>query len=134
MKQSTLRIEAISLALIAGYVDGYALRVFGIFVSFMSGNTTLTGVSAGQGKFLTAIPPALAVFGFVGGSFVGSWFVHSGLQYSRRLLFIVAAMLIACFVALNLHALSQAKPEPSHAQPGDGHDQPGGLASRKGTG
>ena len=38
-QSSTPRIEAISLAMIAGYVDGYALRVFGIYVSFMSGNT-----------------------------------------------------------------------------------------------
>jgi uncharacterized membrane protein YoaK (UPF0700 family) len=101
-------MEAISLAMVAGYVDGYALRVFGIYVSFMSGNTTLTGVNAGQGNFPAALPPALSIAGFVGGSFAGNWFVHSGIRYSRRLLFAAAAMLIACFVALNLHPFSYA--------------------------
>src|SRR5215831_11827013 len=87
---STLRMEAIGLAMIAGYVDGYALRVFGIYVSFMSGNTTLTGVNAGQGNFLTALPPALAIAGFLGGSFAGNWFVHSAVRYPRRWLFAAA--------------------------------------------
>lgn len=105
---STFRVEAISLAMIAGYVDGYALRVFGIYVSFMSGNTTLTGVNAGQGNFAAALPPALAIAGFVGGSFVGNWLVDSGVRYSRRLLLIAAAALVACFVVLNLHSFAQA--------------------------
>jgi uncharacterized membrane protein YoaK (UPF0700 family) len=70
----TLRIEAITLALVAGYVDGYALRVFGIYVSFMSGNTTMAGIESGQGHFLIALIPSLAIAGFILGSFVGNWF------------------------------------------------------------
>ncbi|MGE5186638.1 MAG: DUF1275 family protein [Acidobacteriota bacterium] len=33
------RILPIGLALVAGYVDAYAVLTFGVFVSFMSGNT-----------------------------------------------------------------------------------------------
>jgi uncharacterized membrane protein YoaK (UPF0700 family) len=102
-QSSTLRMEVISLALVAGYVDGYALRVFGIYVSFMSGNTTLAGIESGQGHFLTALIPALAIAGFVLGSFVGNWFAHSEVKHSHRLLFLAAAVLIACFIVLNLH-------------------------------
>jgi uncharacterized membrane protein YoaK (UPF0700 family) len=100
---STLTVEAISLALVAGYVDGYALRVFGIYVSFMSGNTTMAGIETGQGHFYTALIPALAIAGFVLGSFMGNWFVHSEVKHSKRLLFLASAVLITCFIALNLH-------------------------------
>jgi uncharacterized membrane protein YoaK (UPF0700 family) len=109
MNQSTaLRMEVISLALVAGYIDGYALRVFGIYVSFMSGNTTLTGVGVGQGQFLAALAPALAIAGFVAGSIVGHWFVHSSIRHSQRVLFLMSAMLVACFVILNLHISNNA--------------------------
>jgi uncharacterized membrane protein YoaK (UPF0700 family) len=100
-RSSILRVEAISLALVAGYVDGYALHVFGIYVSFMSGNTTMTGVGLGQGQFLAALAPALAIAGFLAGSFVGNWFVHSDLKESRRLLFVASALFIASFIAIN---------------------------------
>ena len=105
---STLRMEAIGLAIIAGYVDGYALRVFGIYVSFMSGNTTLSGVNAGEGNFPLALPPALSIAGFLGGSFVGNWVAHSGIRYSRRVLFLAAAALLACFVIFSLRAFRHA--------------------------
>src|SRR5215471_5141945 len=105
---STLRIEAVSLAMIAGYVDGYALRVFGIYVSFMSGNTTLAGINAGQGLFFTALIPMLAIAGFVLGSFLGNWFVQAGVRQAQRVLFLAAAALIACFVVLNLHPSQNA--------------------------
>ena len=96
-------MEVISLALVAGYVDGYALRVFGIYVSFMSGNTTLTGVGLGQGQFAAALAPALAIAGFVLGSFLGNWVVHSEVKHAQRRLFLASAVLIACFIATNLH-------------------------------
>jgi uncharacterized membrane protein YoaK (UPF0700 family) len=37
---------AVFLALVAGYLDGYGLLVLGTYVSFMSGNTTLAGLTA----------------------------------------------------------------------------------------
>ena len=41
-------LSALVRALISGYVDSYALLNFGVFVSFMTGNTTTGGLSAGQ--------------------------------------------------------------------------------------
>ena len=59
------------LALIAGYLDGYGLLVLGTYVSFMSGNTTSTGLRSGQGDFHAAFPSAVAIVFFVTGSFLG---------------------------------------------------------------
>jgi uncharacterized membrane protein YoaK (UPF0700 family) len=101
-------MEALSLALVAGYVDGYALRVFGIYVSFMSGNTTLAGLESGQGHFLTALVPTLAIAGFIVGSFIGNWLAHSQVRNPQRLLFLAAAVLIACFTVLNPHLSTRA--------------------------
>ena len=99
--QSNRRGTAISLALVAGYVDGYGLHVLNNYVSFMSGNTTFAGLAVGQGMFLAALPASLAIAGFLVGSFAGSWISHSGYRNSRRLLFLVSAGLLAIFVALN---------------------------------
>ena len=64
---------AICLALIAGYVDAYAIVALGgIFVSFMSGNTTRTGSIIGQGNFVAALPSTLAIVFFVAGAFAGT--------------------------------------------------------------
>jgi hypothetical protein len=52
---------AICLALIAGYVDGYGLCALATCVSFMSGNTTQSGVMTGQRNFLAALPSVLAM-------------------------------------------------------------------------
>ena len=42
---------AIFLAMVAGYLDGYGLLFLKTYVSFMSGNTTSTGVMSGSGDF-----------------------------------------------------------------------------------
>jgi hypothetical protein len=34
---------AAALAMIAGFIDAYGMITYGVFVSFMSGNTTQTG-------------------------------------------------------------------------------------------
>jgi uncharacterized membrane protein YoaK (UPF0700 family) len=56
---------AILLGLIAGYLDGYGLLFLGVYVSFMSGNTTVAGLRTGQASFHAALPSAIAVFSFV---------------------------------------------------------------------
>jgi uncharacterized membrane protein YoaK (UPF0700 family) len=96
----TERMLAIGLALIAGYVDAYGLRAFAAYVSFMSGNTTQTGVLAGQGKFAAALPSAVAIALFVAGSFAGTWLTHPGRRHSRRLLFGAVAGLLAVVIGL----------------------------------
>ena len=64
---------AICLALIAGYVDAYGVIALGAYVSFMSGNTTQTGLLTGQGKVVAALPSALAIVFFLAGVLAGTW-------------------------------------------------------------
>jgi len=96
---------AIFLALIAGYLDGYGLLVLGTYVSFMSGNTTITGLKSGQGNFQAALPSAIAIVSFVTGSFLGNLFGQSRLRHSHRLIFGVIAGLLATVAGLERHGL-----------------------------
>ena len=96
---------AIFLALIAGYLDGYGLLVLGTYVSFMSGNTTITGLKSGQGNFQAALPSAIAIASFVTGSFLGNLFGQSRLRHSHRLIFGVIAGLLATVAGLERHGL-----------------------------
>ena len=107
--------QVVSLAFIAGYVDGYALRLFGTYVSFMSGNTTFAGITLGQGRFFAALPAVLAIVSFLAGSFSGTWFTHSRLRSSRSLLFASSALLLAIFIVLNLHSPHTGTPFLSFA-------------------
>jgi uncharacterized membrane protein YoaK (UPF0700 family) len=86
---------AVSLAMIAGFVDGYGIITYDTYLSFMSGNTTQTGYRTGQGDYLAALPSALAIVFFVGGSFAGTVLAHSRVRWIRRLIFGVAAVLLA---------------------------------------
>jgi len=102
---------AVFLALVAGYLDGYGLRILGTYVSFMSGNTTFTGLKSGQGDFQAALPSAIAVLSFVTGSFLGNLFSQSRLRYSHRLAFGAIAVLIATVAGLERHGLWNAPAE-----------------------
>jgi uncharacterized membrane protein YoaK (UPF0700 family) len=64
--------RAAGLALISGYVDAYTLLNFGVFASFMSGNTTSGGTQAGQAKLAAAGHSLLPIPFFVLGVFVGT--------------------------------------------------------------
>ncbi len=105
---------AMCISLTAGYLDGYGLLVLGTYVSFMSGNTTLTGLRTGQADVSLAVSPAIAVACFLAGSFVGNVVAHSGLRHANRVLFgLVAGVLIivmqlqndAMFKMVNIAAL-----------------------------
>jgi uncharacterized membrane protein YoaK (UPF0700 family) len=66
---------ACALSALAGYVDGIGfLHLGGLFVSFMSGNSTRMGVSFAEGHFQTAAEAlgliALFVLGAAGGSLI----------------------------------------------------------------
>ena len=91
---------AASLALIAGYVDAYGIVVLGVYVSFMSGNTTQTGAQTGQGHFAAALPSALAIIFFVVGNFAGALLTHSGLRRSRPALLGTVAALLAVIMGV----------------------------------
>jgi uncharacterized membrane protein YoaK (UPF0700 family) len=91
------RIEkalASCIVLVAGYLDGYGLLVLGTYVSFMSGNTTMTGVKAGQGSFLAAVLPAIAILGFVAGSAAGNVITHVRRRHAPWLVFLLIAALL----------------------------------------
>jgi len=91
------------LALNAGYVDGFGLLYLGTSVSFMSGNTTTTGLKSGQGDFHAALPTAIAVLFFVAGSFLGTLIIQSRLRNSHRLTFLAVAGLLATVAVLERH-------------------------------
>jgi uncharacterized membrane protein YoaK (UPF0700 family) len=93
---------AICLATVAGYTDGYGLRQFNTFVSFMSGNTTSTGVYLGEQKFHSALPEAVAILSFVVGTFLGHWILVGKYRYSHRIVLVTSAAFMTVFVILNL--------------------------------
>jgi uncharacterized membrane protein YoaK (UPF0700 family) len=98
---------ATGLAMIAGFVDAYGIITYGVYVSFMSGNTTQAGYQAAEGQFGPAAASALAILFFVGGSFTGTLIVEFAERRARSLLFsIVAALLAAIIGSWRLGALS----------------------------
>jgi uncharacterized membrane protein YoaK (UPF0700 family) len=82
------------VVLAVGYLDGYGLLVLGTYVSFMSGNSTMTGVSAGQGNWAAALTPAIAIVGFVAGSAAGSVVINFRRHRAPRLVFLLVAALL----------------------------------------
>ena len=64
--------RAAGLALISGYVDSYTLLNFGVYASFMSGNTTSAGLSAGHANLAAAGHSLLPIPFFVLGIFAGT--------------------------------------------------------------
>jgi uncharacterized membrane protein YoaK (UPF0700 family) len=64
---------AVVLAAIAGYVDAISyLHFTRLFVSFMSGNSTVFAIDIGQGVWGVALTPVVAIIAFVFGSFLGT--------------------------------------------------------------
>jgi uncharacterized membrane protein YoaK (UPF0700 family) len=94
------RALPVLLALIAGYLDGYGLRFLGAYVSFMSGNTTITGMESGERAFHAAVPSAVAIALFVTGSVFGTLLVHSRLRQSHRAVFGFIAVLLGAAAVL----------------------------------
>ena len=72
------------LALIAGYVDAYTFLNYQVYGSFMSGNTTQTGLNAGEGDLAGAGYNFLPIPIFVAGVFVGTFLVYSCLANRLR--------------------------------------------------
>ena len=89
---------AAALAMIAGFVDAYGFITYGVYVSFMSGNTTQTGYLAGQGAFAAAAVSALAILFFVGGSFAGTLLAQFAGRHARRVVFGVVAVSLTAIV------------------------------------
>jgi uncharacterized membrane protein YoaK (UPF0700 family) len=105
------RALPVVLALIAGYLDGYGLRFLGAYLSFMSGNTTITGMESGEGAFHAAAPSALAIAFVVTGSVFGNLLVHSRLRQSHRAVFALIAVLLGTTAALEQAGMAIALAE-----------------------
>jgi len=100
-KQQVARTEewkAVALAVVAGIVDGYGIISYHTYLSYMSGNTTQTGYRIGQGDFSAAAPAALAIVFFVGGSFAGSFLVHSNAGRPHFLVFGLVTVSLALII------------------------------------
>src|SRR3954452_8996344 len=99
---------ACALSALAGYVDGIGfLHLGGLFVSFMSGNSTRMGVSLAEADW----PKAAEAFGlialFVIGAAAGSLIVLRRGADRQPLMLVVEAVLIA--VAALCYALGQSQ-------------------------
>jgi uncharacterized membrane protein YoaK (UPF0700 family) len=95
------------LAMIAGFVDAYGMITYGVYVSFMSGNTTQTGYQIAEGAFGPAALSALAILFFVVGSFVATLLAQSTGRHARRVVYGLVAVALAAVVGLTeLGALS----------------------------
>jgi uncharacterized membrane protein YoaK (UPF0700 family) len=93
---TTQWVRASARALIAGYVDSYALLKFGVYASFMTGNTTSAGLFAGQHKWQRAGHSLLPIPCFLLGIMLGTLLTRSGegRDYGlARVSALVAAML-----------------------------------------
>lgn len=98
------RALAVLLAALAGYVDSLGfLQLGGLFVSFMSGNSTRLAASLAQGQWIAAASAAGLLVVFVIGAMLGALAAGSGGPRSRsRVLMLEAGLLAAAAVAAAL--------------------------------
>jgi uncharacterized membrane protein YoaK (UPF0700 family) len=87
---------ACALSALAGYVDGIGfLHLGGLFVSFMSGNSTRMGVSVAAGNWSAAGEALTLIVLFVLGAACGSLIVLGRGQHSQSRLLLIEALLLA---------------------------------------
>src|ERR1700686_3021831 len=87
---------ACALSALAGYVDGIGyLYLGGLFVSFMSGNSTRMGVSLAQGHWLDAAEAFGLIALFVIGAAAGSLIVLGRGAHRQPWVLLVEALLLA---------------------------------------
>ncbi len=95
------------LSALAGYVDGIGfLHLGGMFVSFMSGNSTRMGVGLAQGHFSAAAETLGLIVLFVTGAACGSLIVRSRSVYCQCWILLVEGALLAGAALGHLFGLS----------------------------
>jgi uncharacterized membrane protein YoaK (UPF0700 family) len=95
---------ACALSALAGYVDGIGyLHLGGLFISFMSGNSTRMGVSLAAGQFQAAAQAFSLIAMFVLGAAWGSLIV---LRRSQSRVLLTEALLLFCAALCNMLGLS----------------------------
>jgi uncharacterized membrane protein YoaK (UPF0700 family) len=87
--------RALARVLISGYVDAYALLTFGVYASFMTGNTTSGGAHAGQGNLGAAGHSLLPIPFFMVGIVGGTLMVHADRQRALRRISELVAVVLA---------------------------------------
>lgn len=94
--------KAAGRAMISGYVDSFTLLNFGVYASFMSGNTTSAGLHFGQANLVAASHGLLPIPFFILGVLVGTLLIETEPQFSSTgLSLLVAAMLTVDVAASN---------------------------------
>ncbi|MDR6199421.1 uncharacterized membrane protein YoaK (UPF0700 family) [Microbacterium sp. SORGH_AS428] len=102
-------VSSAALALLAGFVDGFAFVMLGgFFVSFMSGNTTQASAELTGGAWGAAAYAGLLVAAFVVGGVTGT--AVSIRARSRGVMTLVAAMLLAAAALAGLGVVLAAGP------------------------
>ncbi len=86
---------AMVVAMVAGYVDAYGYISYRTYLSFMSGNTTQSGLLIGKINFPGAAPTLLAILSFVVGVFAGTLLIISEAPQSHRCTFGLVAGLLS---------------------------------------
>jgi uncharacterized membrane protein YoaK (UPF0700 family) len=87
---------ACALSALAGYVDGIGfLHLGGMFVSFMSGNSTRLGVNLAEGHWPNAQQAIVLIVLFVAGAAAGSLIVLTGAFYCQCWVLLMEAVLLA---------------------------------------
>jgi uncharacterized membrane protein YoaK (UPF0700 family) len=89
-------VLACTLSGLAGYVDGIGfIHLGGLFVSFMSGNSTRLGVMVAEMRWGKAIEAVELIALFVVGAGAGSLIGHGRGKHRQWLLLVVEAVLLA---------------------------------------
>jgi uncharacterized membrane protein YoaK (UPF0700 family) len=91
--------RAAGLALISGYVDSYALVKFGVYASFMTGNTTSGGVHAGEFNWAAARHSLLPIPMFLLGILAGTLLTQGDRRHALPRLSVLVAGMLAVGVA-----------------------------------
>jgi uncharacterized membrane protein YoaK (UPF0700 family) len=87
---------ACALSALAGYVDAIGfIHLGGLFVAFMSGNSTRMGVSLAQGQWLGAVEAFAVIVLFVVGAAAGSLIVLGRGTHRQPWLLLAEALLLA---------------------------------------
>jgi uncharacterized membrane protein YoaK (UPF0700 family) len=100
---------ACALSALAGYIDAIGfLHLGGLFVSFMSGNSTRMGVSLAEGQWLHAAKSLALIALFVIGAAAGSLIVLGRGGNRQPWVLLVEALLLAAAALCDAFGLSNA--------------------------
>lgn len=94
------RVVACTLSVVAGYVDGIGfIHLGGLFVSFMSGNSTKLGVSLADGNWASALEALGLIALFVTGAGAGSLIARCRIRYRQAFVLLAEALLLVAAAA-----------------------------------